>query len=88
MRSKLSAITAFTPNNIVPLAAQSRELPVPYSLPARITSGVLAALYFIAASKIDICSPLGMCSVTPPSVPGKSKLRKRIFAKVPRIMTS
>ena len=39
---------------MVPLAAQSRELPVPYSLPARITSGVPAALYLIAASKIDI----------------------------------
>ena len=37
MRSKLSAITARTPSNMVPLAAQSRDEPVPYSLPARIT---------------------------------------------------
>ena len=44
MRSKLSAMTARTPRSIVPLAAQSREEPVPYSLPARITSGVPAAL--------------------------------------------
>src|SRR5882757_6872331 len=44
MRSKLSAITALTPSNMVPLAAQSRELPVPYSLPARITKEVPAAL--------------------------------------------
>jgi len=50
MRSKLSAMTAFTPRSIVPLAAQSRELPVPYSLPARITSGVARALYLTAAS--------------------------------------
>jgi hypothetical protein len=33
-------MTARTPNNMVPLAAQSRDDPVPYSLPARITSGV------------------------------------------------
>jgi hypothetical protein len=45
-----SAITALTPSSIVPLAAQSRDEPVPYSLPARITSGVPAAWYFIAAS--------------------------------------
>ena len=50
IRSKLSAITALTPIRIVPLAAQSREEPVPYSLPASTTSGVLSALYFIAAS--------------------------------------
>ena len=34
----------------VPLAAQSRLLPVPYSAPARTTSGTPSALYFIAAS--------------------------------------
>ena len=43
MRSKLSASTALTPSSSVPLAAQSRELPVPYSLPASTTSGVPAA---------------------------------------------
>ena len=42
MRSKLSAITARTPRRFGPLAAQSREEPEPYSLPARITSGTLA----------------------------------------------
>ncbi len=50
MRSKLSANTAFTPSRLVPLAAQSREEPVPYSLPASTTSGTPSALYFIAAS--------------------------------------
>ena len=43
MRSKLSAMTAFTPSSFVPLAAQSRLEPEPYSLPARITSGMPAA---------------------------------------------
>ena len=40
MRSKLSAITAARPSRFVPLAAQSRDEPEPYSLPARTTSGV------------------------------------------------
>ena len=33
MRSKLSAMTAWTPSSAVPLAAQSRDEPEPYSLP-------------------------------------------------------
>src|SRR3546814_1919790 len=40
MRSKLSVMTAFTPSRLVPLAAQSREEPDPYSLPPNTTSGV------------------------------------------------
>ena len=44
MRSKLSATTALTPSRLVPLAAQSREEPVPYSLPAITSSGVPCAL--------------------------------------------
>ena len=39
MRSKLWAITALTPSSAVPFAAQSRELPVPYSWPAMTMSG-------------------------------------------------
>ena len=39
MRSKLFAITALTPSSCVPFAAQSRDEPVPYSLPANTTSG-------------------------------------------------
>ena len=50
MRSKLLAMTAFTPSSSVPLAAQSRLEPVPYSAPARTTSGVPSAWYFIEAS--------------------------------------
>ena len=50
MRSKLSAITALTPSRNVPLAAQSRDEPVPYSLPAITTSGTPRSWYLIAAS--------------------------------------
>ena len=44
MRSKLCAITARTPSSLVPFAAQSREEPVPYSRPAKITSGTPSCL--------------------------------------------
>ena len=40
MRSKLSAMTARTPSSLVPFAAQSREEPEPYSLPASTTRSV------------------------------------------------
>jgi hypothetical protein len=50
MRSKDCAITARTPSRFVPLAAQSRDEPEPYSLPASTTSGVPSSAYFIAAS--------------------------------------
>ena len=43
IRSYDSAMTARTPSSAVPLAAQSRDEPEPYSLPARIISGVPAA---------------------------------------------
>ena len=72
IRSKLSAITAFTPNNKEPFAAQSLDEPVPYSLPARTTKGVESSLYRLAASKISMTSPVGKCFVNPPSVPGAS----------------
>ena len=45
MRSKLSAITALTPSRLVPFAAQSRDEPVPYSLPATTIRGVLRRIY-------------------------------------------
>ena len=54
MRSKLWAIAAFTPCSAGPLAAQSREEPVPYSLPATTISGVFSDWYFSAASQIAI----------------------------------
>ena len=36
-------MTALTPSSAVPLAAQSRDEPDPYSAPARMTSGMPAA---------------------------------------------
>src|ERR1039458_7430254 len=50
MRSKLSAITARTPSNATPFAAQSRDEPEPYSLPARIISGTPSFWYSTEAS--------------------------------------
>jgi hypothetical protein len=43
MRSYDSAITARTPSSFGPFAAQSRDEPVPYSLPAITISGVPSA---------------------------------------------
>ena len=43
MRSNDSAITARTPSSRVPLAAQSRDDPEPYSLPPSTTSGMSCA---------------------------------------------
>ncbi len=50
IRSNDSVMTALAPSSAVPLAAQSRDEPEPYSLPARITSGVPASAYASAAS--------------------------------------
>ena len=44
MRSKETAMTARTPSKLVPLAAQSREEPEPYSAPPRTTSGMPSAM--------------------------------------------
>ena len=41
-----SAMTALTPSSIGPFAAQSREEPLPYSLPASTMSGTPSARYF------------------------------------------
>src|SRR5581483_9091641 len=51
MRSKLCATTTLTPSRFVPFAAQSRELPVPYSWPASTISGVFFSACFIAAPR-------------------------------------
>mmetsp|Transcript_14449 Transcript_14449/g.26144 ORF Transcript_14449/g.26144 Transcript_14449/m.26144 type:complete len:216 (-) Transcript_14449:2029-2676(-) len=87
MRSKLSAITALTPCRYGPLAAQSRDDPLPYSLPARMIRECPSALYFSAASNTDMVSPDGMCTVTGPVCPvPASLLEMRVLAKVPRAM--
>ena len=44
IRSKPAASTARTPSRYVPLAAQSRLLPAPYSVPAKTTSGAPSSL--------------------------------------------
>src|SRR5215213_3344934 len=81
-------MTARTPSSFGPLAAQSRELPVPYSLPAMTISGVSAPWYSSEASKTVITLLVGTCSVQAPSWPGVISLRRRILPKVPRTITS
>jgi hypothetical protein len=73
----------------VPLAAQSREEPVPYSFPAITTRGVPAAWYCIRGIVDGHDSvAIGHVLVTPPAVPGTSSFCRRMLAKVPRIITS
>ena len=50
MRSNDSASTALTPSSAVPLAAQSRDEPEPYSLPAMTSRGTPSVAYRAAAS--------------------------------------
>src|SRR3954454_14849653 len=50
IRSYDSAIAARTPSRFGPFAAQSRDEPEPYSLPARTTSGVPSSRYRLDAS--------------------------------------
>ena len=88
MRSKLFATTAFTPRSAVPFAAQSRELPVPYSEPVKTISGVLRFWYSSAASWMEVRVPSGCSTVTPPSTPGTMRFLMRTLAKVPRTITS
>src|SRR6185436_20275817 len=70
MRSNDWVITARMPSRVEPLAAQSREEPVPYSLLANTTSGTRSDLYRIAASYIVIFCFDGWWIVTPHPTPG------------------
>ncbi len=88
MRSKLSAITARTPSRFGPFAAQSREEPEPYSLPARMTSGVLRSAYFTLGVEDRHRLAFGQQARDAAFGPGASLLRRRTLAKVPRTMTS
>jgi aconitase A len=54
MRSKLSVMTALTPSRLVPLAAQSREDPEPYSLPPKTVKVTAAPSEFSAPGKETI----------------------------------
>jgi hypothetical protein len=47
MRSNDSVMTARTPSGLVPLAAQSRDEPDPYSLPPSNTSGMPCAAWSV-----------------------------------------
>ena len=88
MRSKLWATTALTPSSFVPLAAQSRDEPVPYSWPAIMTSGVPSLLVLDRGSDMESFSPSGWrCVVTPPSSPPSMRFLMRTLANVPRVMT-
>ena len=64
MRSKLSAITAFTPSRLVPLAAQSRDEPVAVFLAGDdhqrgavllVTHGRVVDRQFLAAGHVQVC---------------------------------
>src|SRR6476646_6348840 len=88
IRSYESAIAARTPSRFCPLAAQSREEPEPYSLPAITMVGTPSARYRSATSKIVPSSPSGRWAVHVPSLPGTRRFLSRTFAKVPRIITS
>ena len=89
MRSNDSAMTARTPWSSGPLAAQSRDEPEPYSLPASTTSGVPSRA--VALGGVEDAHSLARRQVLgarSPRASGVSRLRSRMFANVPRIITS
>ena len=89
MRSKLSTMTALMPSSMVPFAAQSRELPMPYSLPPNTTNGTPSALVFHRGIIDRHFGAVGIGGlVRPPSMPCSISFLMRMLAKVPRIMTS
>ena len=94
MRSKLSEITARTPSSLVPFAAQSREEPLPYSAPAKITSGTFSSRIF-HRGVIDRHGFAVRPDAWSSHLPARCRRRlgsmvkflMRMLAKVPRIMT-
>ncbi len=73
-----------------PFAAQSRDEPEPYSLPAMTKSGTPSGDVLHRRRRRSTSSARRSAgdASTPPSVPGASWLRRRTFANVPRTMTS
>ena len=88
MRSKLSAMTALTPRMLGPLAAQSREEPVPYSLPPRTISGTPSAWYFMRGVADRHLLAVRQVARVPALDAGDQRFLRRMLAKVPRPMTS
>jgi len=68
-------------------AAQSRELPEPYSFPPSQARELTLPGSARPRQRSQLVSRW-RCRVVPPSTPGTSLLRMRILAKVPRIITS
>ena len=82
-------MTARTPSSLVPLAAQSREEPVPYSPPRQDDQG---NAFFPVAHRCFVDRHLfpgrPVHGPAPLRFPGASWFLRRILAKVPRIITS
>ena len=93
MRSKLRAITALTPSSSVPLAAQSRLEPVPYSSPPK-TTGRRAFGHVLHRRVVDehlLAARLEQrdaAFLARAVGPGIIRFLMRTLAKVPRIITS
>ena len=87
IRSKLTASTARTPNSNVPLAAQSRLLPVPYSVAGEHDQRHV----FFADTPWPRrrCSSLAVGQVARDAPFGarSQRLRMRMLANVPRVIT-
>ncbi len=94
MRSKLRATTALTPSSCVPLAAQSRDEPVPYSSPPKTTVGVpcgdvlhgrVVDRHLLAGRLEQRDAAFDARAVR---LGGTIRFLMRTLAKVPRIITS
>ena len=75
----------------MPLAAQSREEPEPYSLPASMTSGdalLLVAHRGVVDRHLLAVEPSEVARDAPSVAAAPSWLRRRMLANVPRIITS
>ena len=70
-----------------PVRTGARDEPVPYSLPAKMTSGVPALILHRRVVDRHL-APSGSAQVAPPSLPPSISFLMRMLAKVPRIITS
>ena len=77
------------PSSCGPLAAQSRDEPEPYSLPARIDQRDALGLVPLARRRRSSSARRRAgAGSSRPSVPGASWFRRRMLANVPRTITS